>query len=219
MEIPKIIHQTWKSQVLPKNFYEWSRSWIFHNPGYEYCFYNDRDCWKFIHGNYPEYLDLYDDLKPVEKADIFRYLVLHKYGGVYADIDTECFRSLNSLLTRSKGELITGIEYEGPEIGLPLNPNGVQFQQWFIASPPGHPALIALVEEINRRWWWRWVYSFIKTPNQVTYWLTGPEVFTHIIKRHDKILIMPKGVLGSFDSRRLSSESYLQHMFAGSWKN
>ncbi len=216
--IPKIIHQTWKKKELPENFYNWSQSWKTMNPEFKYCFYNDMDCWKFMYNNYPEYLDLYEDLKPVEKADIFRYLVLHKYGGVYADMDTECYRPISSLLEQYDRQLITGIEYEGPEIGYPYTPNGVQLQQWFIASPQNHPVLIKLVNEIQNRWWWRWLYSLVKTPNQVTYWLTGPEVFTDVVKEAGNIIIMPKGILGSYDPRRITRDSYLQHHFAGTWK-
>lgn len=38
-------------------------------------------------------LDMYRRLSsPVERADVWRYLVLHRYGGVYADSDVKCMR-------------------------------------------------------------------------------------------------------------------------------
>jgi mannosyltransferase OCH1-like enzyme len=38
-----------------------------------------------------EYLQVYKDLpKAVERADFFRYLVILRHGGMYADSDVEC---------------------------------------------------------------------------------------------------------------------------------
>lgn len=204
---PKIIHQTWKTRNLPDNFRQWSNSWKYYNPDFDYRFYTDEDCHNFIKKHYSEYLNMYEDFTNVQKADLFRYLVLHKYGGVYADIDTSCFRSLIPLLKDVKETLITGIEYEN-----------YQLEQWFIISVPNNQLLLDLVNEIQSRWWSRWFYSFIKNENDITYWMTGPEVFTSIMSKSDKVLVKPKGILGSFDTRCLSKESFLQHHFAGSWK-
>src|SRR6185369_15034321 len=98
MTIPKIIIQTWKTKKLPKECEEWSLSWKKMNPDFKYMLFDDKDCYKFIHNNYKNYLDLYESLSIIEKTDLFRYLVLHKYGGVYADIDTTCFKPIKPLL-------------------------------------------------------------------------------------------------------------------------
>jgi len=214
MVIPKIIHQTWKTRKLPEDFDNWSKSWKNLNPNWDYRFYDDRDCWKFIYNNYPEFIDLYDSLIPIQRADIFRYLILHKYGGVYVDMDTMCFKPLDSL-TNNVNSLITGIEYEGNESGITT----MQYLQWFIASPPGHNTLIEFVKEVERRNWYLWFYSLFKTENSITYWLTGPEMFTSVINdTNEFVKIMPKGILGCYDTRKLTSESYLNHFFKGSWK-
>ena len=112
--------------------------------------------------------------------------------------------------------MIIGIEYNGTERGI----NWVQYLQWFIASPPGHSALLEMVKEIERRNRWKWFYSWIKSENSLTYWLTGPELFTEIISKESETLfkIMPKGILGCYDIRLLTNESYLTHHFEGSWK-
>lgn len=47
---------------------------------------------------YPALWDLFQaTTNPVKKADIARYLMMHQFGGVYADIDTECVGSLDIL--------------------------------------------------------------------------------------------------------------------------
>jgi mannosyltransferase OCH1-like enzyme len=208
MTIQKIIHQTWKTRQLSERQKSWTESWRIKNPVFEYKFYNDIDCFKFISNNYPEYLDLYEDLKPVEKADVFRYLILHKYGGIYADIDTECLRPIDSLIDLFNNSLITGYEYNEP----------VQYLQWFIACPKGHETMIELVKEIKRRNWYKHISN--KDPNKLTYWLTGPELYTDVIRKtEESVSILKKGMLGSYDKTLISRRSYLQHYFEGSWKS
>ena len=48
--------------------------------------------------DYPEYLALYDKYGyGIQRADVMRLFFLHKYGGVYIDLDIECKRSLDFL--------------------------------------------------------------------------------------------------------------------------
>lgn len=209
MTIPKIIHQTWKTNKLDHKIKLLVDTWKDINPDFKYIFYTDNKCFKFVSDNYPEYLDLYEDLKPVEKADIFRYLILHKYGGVYTDIDTECFKSIGPLLELFNNSVITGYEYNEP----------VQYLQWFIACPKGHPTMLELVEEAKKRNNYKFFVSFIKSSNKLTYWLTGPELYTEILqKTKSPVSILQKGRLGAFDNKLIDSNSYLQHHFFGSWK-
>ena len=206
-KIPKIIHQTWKNKYLPDDFKKWSNTWKTYNPTFEYKFYTDKDCFRFIYRNYNDYISLYNSMKPIEKADLFRYLVLHFSGGVYVDMDTECLKPIDDLLNTNN--LISGYEYNNP----------VQYLQWFIACPKGHKTMLELANEIYYRSWYKpLVYPF-KTENQLVYWLTGPEMFTKVLLcTNEKINILPKGVLGCFDKKLINDKSYLIHWFKGSWK-
>ena len=40
-------------------------------------------------------------MKPVQKADIFRYIVLMVHGGVYADIDVTCVRPVDQWIAHT----------------------------------------------------------------------------------------------------------------------
>lgn len=209
MTIPKIIFQTWKTHKLDPQLKKMSDTWKKYNPDFEYIFYNDHKCFKFINENYPQYIDFYENLSAVEKSDIFRYLILHKYGGIYADIDTECFKSMSSLIELFPSSLITGYEYNNP----------IQYLQWFIACPKGHETMIELVEEAKKRYKYKFFISFFKEKNKIIYWLTGPELYTHVIqKTSHSVSILQKGRLGSFDKNLIDRNSYLQHYFLGSWK-
>lgn len=87
----KIIHQTWIDNNIPEKLIFCVESWKKLNPEYNYMFWTDNDIQTFIKDKYPEYYNIF--LRAplgIQKSDIFRILVLHYYGGVYADIDFEC---------------------------------------------------------------------------------------------------------------------------------
>ena len=76
---------------LPPKMYECvHNNLIFNNVGLDCIHYlfNDADCRAFIINEYPpDVLTAYDRLIPTAfKADLWRYCVLYKYGGVYLDI-------------------------------------------------------------------------------------------------------------------------------------
>lgn len=69
------------------------------NQGSRIEFQSDEDCLDFVAREFPEFLPTYLSYPPgILRADIWRVLVLYKYGGVYADIDVECLRPLEELL-------------------------------------------------------------------------------------------------------------------------
>ena len=88
--IPKIIWQTWKSKDINKEMLDAKKQLISLNPDYEYNLYTDQDCINFIGNNFHfKYLVAYLQLPPgAFRADLWRYLILYKYGGIYIDIDS-----------------------------------------------------------------------------------------------------------------------------------
>lgn len=107
MTIPAIIHQTWKTPDIPRGFAAYVASWRRFNPGWRYMLWTDRDCRSFVRDRYPGLLELYDSYSSsINRADVARYLLLHHYGGLYADLDTECLRPLDALLHGSPGCII-----------------------------------------------------------------------------------------------------------------
>lgn len=86
--IPLNIFQTWHTKVLPplmKNNVEYIKHI---NPAFTYRLFDDQDCYNFIKENYPEnVLVAFNKLIPgAYKADLWRYCVLYKLGGIYLDI-------------------------------------------------------------------------------------------------------------------------------------
>lgn len=94
------VFQTWKSRTsLPENFATWARSFRDLNPGYEYVLCDDADNRAFIATQFGWFLAVYDSYpQEIMRADAVRYFQLFAHGGFYADLDTECLRSLDDLL-------------------------------------------------------------------------------------------------------------------------
>ena len=94
--IPRNIFQTHKTyEFLAKNpqLYQAAFSW-YRNKGFNYKFYTDKECDVFMQDNFPNLYSIYRQLSlPVMKADLWRYCVVYKYGGIYADVDTKLLQS------------------------------------------------------------------------------------------------------------------------------
>ena len=138
--IPRLIHQTWKTRDVPPEFQALQRSWIERNPGFEYRFWTDEDIGRFIAEEHPALLPVFHGYAdPIARIDLARYLILRRFGGVYADLDFECLRPIDGLLEGRS--FVVGLEPEehgglakAVERGLPriLCPS-------FLASALGHP--------------------------------------------------------------------------------
>lgn len=72
------------------------------HPDWTYYFWTDADNLELLNRHYPEYVELYNSYNGwahrVQKADFIRYFILHRYGGVYVDLDFEALRPLDALL-------------------------------------------------------------------------------------------------------------------------
>jgi mannosyltransferase OCH1-like enzyme len=155
--IPKIFHQTFYDRTLPE---ELQRS-VAHlkalHPDWEYRFYDDKDIAEFIQNNYPgaawDYFHRIDSRYGAARADLFRYLLLYKAGGVYLDIKSGVTEPLDGKL-RSDDQFIIS-QWDAQATSFPWgrhdelrNIPGGEYQQWFIASAPGHPYLKAVIDTV-----------------------------------------------------------------------
>jgi hypothetical protein len=155
--IPRIIHQTYYQEPLPPALADNVDRIKALNPNWEYRFYNDADIVDFIASNFPaEVLVYFERINPhygAARADFFRYLVMYKVGGVYLDIKSTALLPLDTVIrsadrfilsTWDSGHEGWGKHHELKKIG------GTEYQQWFIASAPGHPFMRNVIEHVMR---------------------------------------------------------------------
>jgi mannosyltransferase OCH1-like enzyme len=95
--IYKKIHQIWVGpNPIPEKSIKFIEKIKELHPDYEYRLWTDKDLTEENFSNL-EYINS----TPIyaQKADIMRYEILYKYGGIYLDIDFEVFKELTPLLT------------------------------------------------------------------------------------------------------------------------
>jgi mannosyltransferase OCH1-like enzyme len=106
--IPKVIHQIWIGSPLPDRYIPLIESWKYHHPDWVHILWTDADI---------EALDLVNKAQYEastnygQKADIARYEILYRFGGVYVDIDFECLRPFD--IFHHCCDYYTGVAYSG----------------------------------------------------------------------------------------------------------
>ncbi|KAI8808629.1 nucleotide-diphospho-sugar transferase [Cladochytrium replicatum] len=146
--IPRIIHYTWKNADAftrianepvgarsvdegllyaeaedkkdPPHVEESLRSWRNKNPTAVHLMWTDDDADEFVKKMHPGIYHLFRMLpRKVLKADMFRYLVLHTFGGVYTDVDTVCLKPIDEWILQKD---IKSWLYEGSRAIPGYNP-------------------------------------------------------------------------------------------------
>jgi len=165
MTIPKRIYQTWKTQQLPRGIDITIKKFLHNNPGYTHYLYDDKDISNFVHVNFPgEISDAFDCLNiGAARADLWRYLILYKCGGIYLDIDADITGKLDELIEPDDKAIIT----REPLDGL--------FNQWILIFSKGHPLLWDVIT--------RCVANIKNRSSNNILHLTGSTVFTKAINQ------------------------------------
>ncbi|GEN28461.1 glycosyl transferase [Halovibrio variabilis] len=130
-------------------------------PSFEYRFMITEARCDFIAEHYPEILPHYERLQiGAAQADLWRLLVLHKFGGVYLDIDAHQIWPLSRVLGREHQEL-----YVTTRRG--------ELSNYFIASKPSNPNLPRLIEQV--------VVNIKENTLRNVFYITGPGVFIDLL--------------------------------------
>jgi len=134
-KIPRIIWQTMKTNKVPVFMKNYANSWIDLNPEYEYRFHDDEDILNFLETDFPDFLEGYKKLKfGASKADLWRYLIIYKFGGIYADIDCKCISPLKQWV-KQESAFVT-------QLGT-----NKDICQWLIISVPENPVFLKAAEQ------------------------------------------------------------------------
>jgi inositol phosphorylceramide mannosyltransferase catalytic subunit len=219
--IPKIIHQTWKNAELPAPFRSYQQSWRDHHPGWEYRFYDDAACRALVRDHVPTLLPLYDACPhPVQRADIFRYLAVARYGGLYADLDMECYRPMDALLAGAS--CVFGIEARlAPRRARLLKLRHTErIANCIFATEAGHPVFTGIIAALER------IPRGAALAEEVI-GTTGPGMLTDVVQAYRQshpVRILPQicwlpPTRPDYPNRfPFNLHMYAKHHFAGTWK-
>lgn len=142
------------------------------NPEYEIRFFNDEQSRMFIQKHFSNrVLDAYDALVPkAYKADLWRYCVLYKNGGVYGDLTQKYISPLRELVDPLRDTLVIVRDLYQRE----CRTAGVQIS--FMASLPGLPIFKQAIDQIVDN-----VLNKNYGCNSLS--ITGPVLFRNILNR------------------------------------
>lgn len=150
--IPKIVHQTWRSDSLPSIFQKINEANKKMNTAFEFKIWSHKpgppDIDEFIKKEYPDIYDIFNDAKyGVQKADIARIAILYHYGGVYIDLDILSLKKLEEL-----------VDFDSDNVYMALEPaeqtkrifgSDKVLCNAFIVTPPKHPLFKQALEEVK----------------------------------------------------------------------
>lgn len=221
--IPKIVHQ-----VAPRDKKCWHPMWKLCRESWEKNFSEfEMILWcdddgingidKFVEENYPQYYKDYNKLdKHILKLDCARYLILHKYGGIYADMDIFCYQNFYEDLNINSVCLLSGSK-EGDIV-----------ENSMIASPPNCDFFIKCAElsferfnayKDNQK-----KYGSNYKINDLTLEIFGPGAFSDVYYNYyedevlykDQVYIMPKS-LYNMPYYTYDKSYKTKHMLTGVW--
>ncbi|MCZ8133125.1 MAG: glycosyltransferase [Steroidobacteraceae bacterium] len=189
--IPRQIHQTYHAAQLPAALAQNAERIRALNPTWAYNLYDDEAIVTFIRKEYSSrVLRLFLRIDPrygAARADLFRYLLVYKVGGVYLDIKSGLERPLDDVIREDDKYLLSHWPQDPsePQSGwgrfkgfpdLAHMPRG-EFQQWHVAAAAGHPFLRAVIIRVLKS-----IASY-HAPKVGTGWVgvlrtTGPVAYT-----------------------------------------
>ena len=139
--IPKYIFQTMETSLIINDMNKYSRNNLINlNPEYKYFYFDSLDCRKFIKENFEKNVYIaYDRLLPgAFKADLWRYCVIYKYGGVYCDSGIIPLKGFDSFIEDDLDFIIP----------KDLNTEDHSLWQGFFASKPKNKILLKTINLI-----------------------------------------------------------------------
>lgn len=196
--IPRIFHRVWLDDPIPPEFeVYWDQFQALH-PTFEFYTWDDSRQLGWIRNQ--EAFDRADT--HAGRSDVLRYEILARVGGVYVDTDVEPLRAFDDLLAKPD-------PFIGWEDGNLLCPT-------VIGSPPGHPAIEALIEALP---YWSRRHAG-KPPNLQT----GPYFVTRCWRNRDDVRRLPPEAFYPThwsDKANLGPpyppEAYCEHKWAAGW--
>jgi inositol phosphorylceramide mannosyltransferase catalytic subunit len=222
LEIPKILHQTWRTAELPSPYAEWRAGWIANHPDWTHRLYDDADMRRVVADRASQWLSTFDTLpRMIQRADFFRYLAVYLDGGMYADIDMISYLPCDPLLKGAS--CVLGIENH---ISTPLQrrlgyQRPWQLANFIFAAAPGHPLLAALLETIAAR-----AATPVANDHDVQE-ITGPRLLTRIAYAVPANVRGPIRVLPQINWNPprayprvgpLAPRMHARHLCSGSWR-
>jgi hypothetical protein len=193
--IPRIFHWIWLGEEpLPAQSQDWMEGWARMHPRWEGRLWTD--------ANRPALRNescLGQASVPAQRADILRYELVHRFGGVYLDLDMECLKGID--------DLIEGVDAFAAEEQPGELANGI------MGAAPGHRWLDAVIARLPAS-----MRAHTSIPRA-----TGPGLLTEVTRSHPEVAVFPHEMFYPYRAHEPSRaggpfpSAYAVHRWHGSW--
>lgn len=175
--IPKIIHQIWwqGEHNIPIDYPNYSHTWKKYNPDFEYILWDQNKIENLINTHFPEFLKKHQSFPELmQKIDSAKSMILYLYGGIYADIDSECAKNINDLII-DKEIVLAKVDMNILSRMYIYKTTNEIIQAGFMATTKNHPfwkycISLMLKEDINK--------GMFEIHEQWIHRITGPGMYT-----------------------------------------
>ena len=222
----KIIHQVWfgtipnkkKALKVYKQLKPYRDSWINKNPDWFYVSWCLDKCNKLVKKYYPQHLDMYRAYSyDIQRCDVIRYFILHRYGGLYADMDYFCNKSWNDTQNVYTKDLY-----------LVETPNNTGFDDIHISN--------SLMYSKQRHYFWNVLFIELEIKKHIPYYYsrhiaimfsTGPGILNRVFAKYKQRfnlhyypykLFHPYGLQNDIKILSEKPDVYAIHLGKGSWE-
>ena len=197
LAIPRTFHRVWLgTRPMPREFVDFGNSWLAHHPGWTMHTWTD---------SWASWLSNRDAFKKSAaqsgKANILRYEILLRYGGVYVDTDFECLKNIEPLLQN----VTCFVGLQSPELA----------NNAIIGSIAGHPFLRDLVHNIPAR---------MKVAPPLSIKQSGPYYLTERLRGRRDVTVYPPALFYPYQwherwrRHEVFPLAYGVHHWALSWR-
>lgn len=222
----KIIHQIWfgiipNKRAAQKDFEKLKKyrdSWLIKNPGWTYVCWNLSLCKELVNNYYSQHKEMYDKYPyHIQRCDTVRYFILHRYGGLYADMDYYCNQSWDNVIQKYNHSLY-----------LVETPNKVGYDthisnSLMYSSKPGHVFWSKLFIELEKNQTCPMYYG----RHMTIMFTTGPGILNHVFTKNKLRfylnyypfeLFHPHGLNSDILTINDKPEIFAVHIGKGSWE-
>lgn len=215
MRIPRIVHQLWRTEQIPVRWLSAVASVKRYHRGWQYRLWTDATMDDHVKANHPDLYPVFAGFnRQIMRVDVFRYVLMHDFGGLYCDLDYEFVRPFEY----KDAELVLSLEYD-EAYGDDEN----QVANYIFASVPRHDLWRDILLDVQSN------PPFAATPSDVCI-VTGPKLISRVFFAHrdsyagveltHKPVLSPRRVHGRREQKIYvnSGVTYGFHHGWGSWR-
>lgn len=222
----KIIHQIWfgtipnkrSAKKAYKDMKIYRDSWKVKNPTWFHIEWDKNLCETLVKNIYPEHLEMYKGYKyEIQRCDAIRYIILHRYGGLYADMDYYCNRPFDEALKNYTNNIYL-VQSPNKVIGQ----DNDHISNSLMYSRPKHPFWRQVLLELENS-----KNTMHFTKHLIVMFTTGPAILNRIYSKYKfryrvrsfpYKYFHPHGISDDVTSLSSNNDVYAVHVGKGSWE-